>query len=742
MTCPRDRLAVVFVVAVLLLTAPVATVTATPVPTHTSGAIDEPVPEPVAQTTPTNNSTAPHVNPENVSERGNLTAVRGWIARRIATTLVDCAQVATPTGNGTCTALAEGNAYRSLASQYGDVARVTDDARDDNVARVLNRTADDQLSFTRAAVRYRSTLAAYHEARRQGQVRRARVLARRVSQQGARVVSTGRRLSTDYGIIAGNGTMAIGEAREITAETTGNASATVDRIRNDEFSPPVLNVSANVTRVSFVDPVGIHGQLRARDGTPLAGRPIEIQTPGLTVRTETDANGAFTVTYRPTAARTGDATIVARYLPRNDSQYVGTEAQTNVSIWAASGTLQVNATPSIVAFGDELTVRGEFQVDGMGVAGIPVAVRAGDVRLTTTETNASGGFAVSRPVPAPIADGSTEVTVSLAERGGALTAESASVPIEIESTRPRLLVGTDRLDASTTRVYGRLSADDVPVPNATLRIRRNDESLATVRLSETGAFERNVSLPDLLANESTVLSVSYQPPRGNLEPIALRVEVRPVPRELPGPPDVTSLVRWLASLTRFDPLLLSVAALALLVVFLVASGAAYRSGGGVPFASLRRSVGATGRLIGLIDDADDSPADRTTTPSAGDPPGSSVTTGADADAESAFLNAARARIEGGRPDDAVIVAYGAVRRHLDARFDIDPALTHWELLAVYHDVLDGESRNALRQLTAAYESAAFSQDGSTVDTARTAYENAARLVGRTPPEADAAPVDD
>lgn len=745
MTRQRDRLVIVFVVAVLLLTAPVATVAATPAPTRTSGAIDETTPEPVAQTTPTNNSTAPHVNPEGVSERGNLTTVRGWLARRIATTLVDCARVATPTGNGTCTALVEGNAYRSFASRYGDIARVTDNARDDNVARVLNRTADDQLSFTRAVVRYRSTLAAYREARRQGQVRRARVLARRISQQGARVISIGQRLSTEYGIIADNGTIAIGPARDIVAGTTSNASTTVDRIRNDEFSPPVLNVSTNTTSASFVEPVGIRGQLRAQDGRPLADRPVEIRMPERTVRTETDANGTFTVTYRPTAARTGNVTVVAQYLPRDDSEYVGTEAQTNVSVRSASGTLRVTASPSTVAFGDDLTVRGTFRVDGIGVAGVPVVVTADDVRLTTTETNASGGFAVSGPVPLSIANGSTDVTVSLAEADGALTAGSASTPIEIESTRPQLVVGTERLDADTARVYGRLAANDVPISNATLRIRRDDEALATVRLTETGAFERNVSLSDLPANGSTVLSVSYRPPGGNLEPVALRVEVRPVPRELPEPPDVRQFVRWLTSLIRFDPLLLSVSALALLLVFLVASGAAYRSSGGLQFATLRRGLGAVGRVVGRGGGADKSGrAADTSPPSVADAPESSATTAAtvDADAESAFLNAARTRIEGGRPDDAVIVAYGAARRHLDARFDIDPALTHWELLAVYHDMLDGDALNALQQLTAAYESAAFSRAGSTIETAREAYESAARIIGQVPPEADEAPADD
>jgi hypothetical protein len=689
-----------------------------------------------------NNSTVPHENPETVSESGNLTAVRDWLSRRIATALVDCARVAAPTGNGTCTTLLEGNAYRSLASQYGGLAHVTDDARDDNVARVLNRTADDQLSFTRAVVRYRSTLAAYREARRQGQVRRARVLARRVSQQGARVVSLGQRLSTDYGIIAGNGTIAIGPASEITAGTTSNASRTVDRVRNDEFRPPVLAVSTNTTSASFVEPVGIRGELRARDGTPLAGRPVEIRTPERTVRTETDTNGTVTVTYRPTAVPTGNATVVVRYLPRADSEYVGTEAQTNVSVRVASGTLRVAASPSTVAFGDELTVRGNVGVDGRGVGGVPVAVTAGGVRLTTAETNASGGVTVSGPVPGSIANGSADVTLSLATEGGALTADPASTSVEIESTRPQLIVGTERLDADTARVYGRLSANDVPVSNATLRIRRDDEALATVSLSETGAFERNVSLSDLPANGSTVLAVSYRPPRGNLEPVALRIEVRSVPRELPDPPDVSPLVRWVTSLLRFDPLLLSVSALALLVIFLVASGAAYRSGGRVPLVILRRGVGAVGGLVG--GGPDDSPADGTASQSAADTPDSSVTipAGVDADAESALLNAARARIEGGRPDDAVIVAYGAVRRHLDARFDVDPTLTHWELLAVYHDALDGERRDALQQLTAAYESAAFSPAGSTADTARAAYESAARIIGRPSSEADGAPADD
>jgi hypothetical protein len=713
-------------VALLLLTGPVVTATDASAPTSSPAGA---VPSHSAQQTPTNNSTVVHENPAETAGRGNLTATRGWLVDRIETALVDCARRATPAGNGTCSALDARGTFPSLAMRYRDVARRTDDPGDDAAARILNRTATHQLAFTRSVVRYRSTLAAYRAARRQGESRRAKALARRVSRQGDRVSSAGRQLSTDYAHVTSNSTINLTKAREITSAVTGTVSATTARIRTTEFRPPRLNVSSNGERVSFADPAILRGQLRAPDGTPLAGRTVTIRTPQTTIRTETNASGGFTATYRPTMVPTGNATVVAQYRPQNDSPYSSVGSRTTLSIRETEGTLRVTGASDRATFGDEVSVSGTLRADGRRVAGVPVVVTLGGVRLAAAETNASGGFTAAGPVSAAVPAGRSTLAVSLARRGRALTADSASTTVSVERTEPRLVAGTERLDPDTVRVFGSLIAGRDPVTNATLRIRRGTDLVATVRLDGGGAFERNVSVLDLPANGTTTMVVAYDPPGGNLEPVSVRVRVSTAS----GLPPVfvdTPLDAWLASLSRLDPALLAVGALALLMMSLVSTGAVYR--GRFQFATWRSPTVVADRLLGVDDAAD---------PASGVAPDAEGV-GAEqvAGPGAGLLDAAWGCLDGGRSDEAVVVAYGAARRHLDASLDVDSALTHWELLAVHRETLAHDDRAALERLTAAYERAAFSPARSTTDTARLALENAATIVGRVPGPTD--PTDD
>ncbi|MFC7172377.1 DUF4129 domain-containing protein [Haloplanus litoreus] len=595
-------------------------------------------------------------------------------------------------------------------------------------------------------MRYRSTLAAYREARRQGESRRARALARRVSTQGDRVSSAGRRLSADFAHVTSNSTINLTRAREITSEVTGNVSATTGRIRTTEFRPPRLNLSSTGARVSFADPATLRGQLRASNETPLAGRTVTIRTPETTIRTETNASGSFTATYRPTTVPTGNATVVAEYRPRNDSPFSGIEARTTLSVGETEGTLRVTEASDRAAFGDEVSVRGTLRADGRPVAGVPVVVTLGGVRLAAAETNASGGFSAAGSISTAVPAGNSTLDVSLARRGRALTADPASTVVSVERTEPRLVAGTERLDPDTVRVFGSLTAGRTPVKNATLRIRRGTDLVATVRLDGGGAFERNVSVLDLPANGTTTMVVAYEPPGGNLDAVSVQVRVSTASGLPPAFVD-TPLDAWLASLSRLDPALLAIGALALLMVSLVSTGAAYRSQGRFQSAIWRSAAVAVGQLLGIDTgpasgtdpDADGASTDAGSTPDAEDVDGGR----ADGDATGpgvGLLDAARGRLDGGRLDEAVVVAYGAARRHLDASLDVDPALTHWELLAVYREALDREDRAALERLTAAYERAAFSPARSTTETARLALENAATIVGRGPGSTD--PMDD
>jgi len=717
------------VIGVLLLITPTVMSATTPVTAETA----EPAVDPTAaQMQSTNNSTTVHQNPDNVRARGNLTAVQSWLGDRIGTSLADCARRTDPAANGTCAALAEGGAYPSLAARYSDVARLTGDLGDANASRVLNRTAEHQFEFVRAVVRYRSTLETYHRVRQQGRVRRAQALARRVSQQGDAVVAAGERVMSDYRILAGNSIIPVSRARSITSSTMSNASATTEEVRTASFNPPRLVLSQNVTQASFDDPAVVRGRLSdADDGRRLSDRPIVVQAPETTLRTKTNANGTFNVTYRPTAAPVGNATVVVRYRPRDDSEYTPVENRTNVSVRSTEATLQLNETTATVGFGDELQVRGRLGAGGVGAPNASVVVSVDGTLLAIAKTNETGRFVATGRVPAAVPSGSPSLTVSLAPGDRALRADPVSRSVEVEQTTPRLLVGTERLDADTARVFGGMRVGATPVSNASIKIRRDGNPITTVSLSPEGTFERNVSILDVPANGTAVLTVIYDPPGGNLEPVELQVEIRPVAEGLPDAPDVEGLLAdRLQPLFRLDPIPFATGALAVLILFLVASGAAYRSRGQFQLGDMIRRGGSIGALIGSSSGSGSGDAEPGEAP---DVPSSTTTVSdgdADEDDEATFMEAARSRFADGRTDDAVVVAYGAVRRHLQSRFGVDPSLTHWELLAVHRDALDDDQREALERLTAAYESAAFSPARSTVETAQAALDSATRILGQ------------
>jgi hypothetical protein len=667
------------------------------------------------QLLPENESTAPHDNPDEVAERGDLTTVKRWLVGRAGRILLACARrgtVETPT-NGTCAPLTSGERYRSLVSRYATVADATESSRDDGVSARLSQAGDRQVEFVRTVVTYRATLAAYRNATRQNQSRRAIALTRRVSVLAAEIQTVGGQLQNDYDAIEGAGPASLGPARQIVSNTTQNASETADRLRSSEFTTPTLTLSASRTNVSFTESATLTGQLRTQQGEPLSDRVVVIETPEGQTRLRTDENGTFEAPYRPTATPVGNATVVARYLPRNDAVYLPAETETVVAVQPTRGTLRLTNVTSTVGFGDPLRVQGVVAVNGTPAPGVPFAVVLDGQTLTTNATNETGRVNVTTRIPADAPASNLTLAVEPAADGRALTTAPASTTVEVRQTTPRLVVGSERLEADTVRLFGRLSAGGVGVPDARLQFRHRGESVSVVRVDETGAFETNVTLGDVAPDESTAMTVVYAPAEGNLDPLELQVRVQSVPRGLPDTGGVRETVlTLLAPFLRLDPTLLGVGALAALAVFLVATAAA-RPGSGLGLRSLwplgGRDAGESGGA-----GADD------------------IAAAAESDAAGAsrpsLLDLARASLDDGRPDDAVVVAYSAVREHLDRRIaNADPSLTHWELLVVVRDALDDERRAALERLTATYESAAFSPGSNTAETAREALDSAAAL---------------
>ena len=95
-------------------------------------------------------------------------------------------------------------------------------------------------------------------------------------------------------------------------------------------------------------------------------------------------------------------------------------------------------------------------------------------------------------------------------------------------------------------------------------------------------------------------------------------------------------------------------------------------------------------------------------------------------------------LESGDPDSAVQACYSAVRRQFASTAESERALTHWEFYRAYLDAggdrTDGEeghAAEALRDVTEAYEQAAYSPGTVSIDEASRAVEHAQRLCTRS-----------
>ena len=667
------------------------------------------------QGTPTNNSTVPHHDPEEVSAEGNLTNLQRWVSGRIETTLVACARQVENTTNDTCHTI--DNEFPRLTAQYNDLARETETTNDDNVSQVLGRAGTNQREFVEAVMAYRGSLATYRQAQRQGDIRRVLNSARNVSRRGDRVVELGSKLSAQYDVIMDNSTLAVSPAAEIVDRVTVNTSETTEEIRMAEFEPTVLTFSSNRSVTSFVDPASLNGQLRTENGTPLVNQTVFVQTPEGTKQATTNATGRFAVTYRPVNVSTGNTTVTARYRPDNDSLYIESTAETIFNVRTAEVQIDLNVSTSNVAFGDEFGVRGTVGAGSTRIAGVPVRVSLGGAQITEAITNETGVFTGSGTVPASITPGSTTVTVEIAGEDTALTATTVQTSVQVTRTTPRLTVGSERLTADRVRVFGSMRAGGVPVSGATLEIRHADTVVETVEIDQAGGFETNASLPDVAADKSTMLRVEYDPSSGNLEGVVLRVPVNPsTDTELPAPESgfLTELL-GVDVFERYDLTPLSTGLIGLLLFLGLVTGVIYGNRALLrarAILSLFRSTSATPERGATAVPASGS----------GDEMGSESIGSSDVGLSA--LDVAREQLNAGETDEAIVSAYSAVRQGLDDQFGIEPVFTHWELLFLYRDSLDSDRRAALERLTSAYERAAYAHTSTTVELARDAIESA------------------
>jgi hypothetical protein len=705
------------VLAVVLLTTPplaAAGVTAAATPGHAErDASHASVDAGTRQVTPANESNVTrHEDPADVGQPGDLQAVEGWLAGRMSTALVDCAEGARAQSAGVCDLDGE---YPDWLGRYVDVARETDARRDDNASAGFRDARRHQTTFNERVSEFRRTHEAYRAARDAGDTARARRLARRLLVLRSGVTNASDALVRDYRVISNNTEANPSRASATVRAVEGNVTETTADVAADLFVETSLTVTGNDSRASFTDPLRIEGRLTAENGTALAGRPVGIAVGERRLRTTTDEAGRFTATYRPATVGLDADAVRVRYEPQNDSAYLAASARVPVTVEQVRPTVTVSRTPDSVGFVDALAVRGRVGANGTGAADVPVAVTLGGARIGTTRTTDDGRYVVRGLVPATVGSGTRPVraTVRLDNRALAGTSNATTVTV---TTTPTTVTATGTADGPRTiRVRGTLTtADGTPMPGQSVTVAVADERVARLTAGRGGRYDGRVTVPaDVPANAAASVEVRYLGAGTNLEPSRAVTTVA-----LPATSDGGDTGAVRDRLPGGDGTGVAIlAALGLLVALL---------GGGYALAGRVRPWGigpgdAWARAVALVGTGAEDGVDGASPPAGSErePATGESDDGSPADGPTpALVTYAREQIETGDPDRGVVAAYVAARRALAGRVDDGRARTHWEFFDACAGALNEDERDRLRTLTEAFERAAFASTTVSRDAAR------------------------
>ncbi|WP_240145836.1 carboxypeptidase-like regulatory domain-containing protein [Halococcus salsus] len=656
---------------------------------------------------PTNNSSVVHEDPQSADDEGNVSKLQGSLSDRLGETLVDCSEGLQVGNYNACNRT--GN-YPDWLDKYVNVTRSSDS--ETNKTSEFKQARENQSSYANDVQRFRKTVDQYRTARQNGQTERAQRLARRAQRLSRQINETGTRLTDDFRAIDNGTTQNFSAAINTTNAITDNVTAVAETVSVEQFANTTVTASTADQRAAFNDSFVVSGRLTTPNGTPLANRTIVLEDDNQLRRTTTDESGHYVITYRPTLLSLDTRRLTVRYRPSTQSIYRSNRTTVPVSVQQVTPTIQAQTTPQSVGFDDLLSITGRVAVNDSGVGSLPVAISIDGEELNPSDgsrvrTGNEGRFRMARGLPANVTPGRQTVRVSLPLENRSIASTNTSVPVTVTQTPTELSLNATQQSVNGSavggpiiHVEGQLTADGTPVENRTVSVGLNN-STTPVTTDENGSYAANVTVPktafaDQTGTTTATIGATFDGAETNLESSRRRTTI-----QLTVPAQTTGVVEQFVD---------AFAALPITYQLLLGFGVVFVLGASVSVLRAWLGLGGT--------ETTDSPTSTMASEETGP-------TDEQRDGLAALLTAARERLAAGESENAIGLAYTAVRRVLGRDAELGGARTHWEFLDACIDRGISERRiGALRRLTERYERATFSPRSLSTETASSALDDA------------------
>lgn len=741
----------------------------------------------------------PHRRPSNVEDDGDPTLLRSRFNGELAGSLIESMEALRERDYEEAQT-AVGPEYDRLLRQY--------EASGGDAAALFNETRLSQEEAIEIAREYQAVRDEYTSALANDDEAAAREAARELQAVAEEANITAENVSANYEALDNVTDEDLGEVAQAVEEVSDQVSADASRIRDSELEPTELTINADSEAASFDDPVRLNGTLRTADGEPVSNRTISLrfaatQSTGSAettgsgnntqppvdngsvngtdtqatgtepqtepfesspVRTTTDADGNFTVTYRPVQYPLAADTLIVRFVPEADSVYVATEASTPLSITEQTqATVAIEAASNTTRFDAEVRTNGTVRTAGRPAGGLPIEASLGEWTLGQTTTDANGTFSMDGQLPAGVPDGQQNLSARIAISDRAVSTAVDTTPITVAATETTLDVETATQSASEAATTTNESAEGTPtnrsattptntttgselavtgtlqtaseaaVPAQPVTLQIGTETVTTVSTAADGTFRATLSASERAALDGgTPLTARFDGTGTNLA--GTNTTVVPFPAadgttetpaaagsSDPTPPEAASgpLSRLTGLLPVDSPVLLAIAALVVGAVgttwFVRRRVPAWAVGVPPAWLSSLRSDDADGET--QTDQPDDAAPD----------------SDADSAASATAMrgSAALAEAESLREEDpsaAIQLAYTTLRDALTDRvtLDVSATATHREFLASVRDQLP--AAEAFATITDTFEQATFSASEVTAEDADVVLDHAESIL--------------